>query len=38
MNILDLTLRDAIKLCACGLFVGAVLWLPVIVALLRAKP
>lgn len=35
-SILDTTLRDALRNTACYITVGVILWLPVIVALLRA--
>ncbi len=38
MTILDMTLRDAGKLLACGTFVACVFWLPVIVVVARATP
>lgn len=37
-RLLNTTLRDALRETACCAFVGIVLWLPVIVALLSAKP
>lgn len=38
MTILDLTLRDALRFLAGGLFVAVVFWLPVIVHLWQQKP
>ena len=37
-RLLDTTLRDALRNAGCYALVGTVLWLPVIVALLRAQP
>jgi len=36
--LLDLRVRDILRNAAAYAFVGAVLWLPVLVALLRAQP
>lgn len=37
-RLLDLRVRDVLRNAAAYTFVGTVMWLPVLVALLRAKP